>query len=170
MSGMTKALLLALLVFCLVAPVAFSQDEPLKLKGAVWVEPVDERRIIVAVDVDGKGNADHIFLYTASQLLRVRPQMRNVTANIEYVDGRLLRVTPTVDSPRSLEFMDNRQMHIGALDVSTTRFEQTIGLSHYVPTSAIALRELAGRHPLRECNGAAKRCFEVGGQFLPFPG
>ena len=58
--------------------------EHLTLVGRVFVEPVDARRILVAVTTRTDGASEHLFLYTASRRLTVSPRARNIQASVYY--------------------------------------------------------------------------------------
>lgn len=51
-----------------------ADKEHLTLVGRVFVEPVDARRILVAVSTRTDGASEHLFLYTAGRRLTVSPK------------------------------------------------------------------------------------------------
>ncbi len=162
---------LAVVVCCFAASSAKSQDDlRLQLEGMVCAEPIDDQRVIIAIDTNGKGNADHLFLYTASEPLRVSPSLRNVPARVEYRRGEFLLLTMHGLPYQPLKFLEYGNVRDEAAEGSAIRFDKTIGLSHYIPTVPMKIMDLASWKKVADCNAAPKACLEVAGQFVPFPG
>jgi hypothetical protein len=132
------------------------------------MEPVDARRIIVAVSVNGV--AEHFFLYTASVTFEVTPRLRNAEAIVDYDEGQRLRVTLTGPDKRSFEFAASPRLGTQVADGSTIGFYKTVGLLHYVAHPPVNARELDSVHTISNCESSPRTCTEVAGQSLPFAG
>jgi hypothetical protein len=139
----------------------------LELAGTVFLEPVDARRILVAVATQPGGAADEVFLYTAIRPLRDIPRLRDVSASLVYDADHGLRIVPTAPGGQVIEFV------VGAAPAGRTlgaiRFTLTAGLAHYraqPPLQASELRSLSHR---ADCDVTPRACIQVAGQFLPFP-
>jgi hypothetical protein len=153
------------------SPSAWSQSEaPLNLVGLVFVVPVDDRRMIVAVDTNKDGVSDHLFLYVASEKPITTLRLRSVYAKVEYHSGQRLLLTPSGGFSSVVEFLTNGAARSGTEDGSTIRFEKTIGLFHYVPTNPLTIKDLETPLKVGDCKMQPQSCWEVAGQFLPFPG
>src|SRR5206468_51562 len=82
---------------------ASADKEHLTLVGRVFVEPVDARRILVAVTTRTDGASEHLFLYTASRRLTASPRARSLQATVYYESTGGLRITPALGGGRALE-------------------------------------------------------------------
>jgi hypothetical protein len=139
----------------------------LELAGTVFLEPVDARRILVAVATQPGGAADEVFLYTAIRPLRDIPRLRDVSATLVYDEAHGLRIVPTAPGGQVIEFVVGAAH--AAQTLGTLRFSLTAGLAHYraqPPLQPADLRSLGHR---ADCDLAPRACIQVGGQFLPFP-
>ena len=145
------------------------EAERLTFTGRVFMEPVDTRRILIAVTTHPDGSAEHLFLYTASKPLRVTPRLRNVQAHVEYEQGRGLRLIPDRENPQAFVFIVSRDFQPEGPD-GAIRFEQTTGLSHYVADPPLRIEDLKALLKTGECGQSPQSCVAAGGQFLPFPG
>ncbi len=144
--------------------------EHLTLVGRVFVEPVDARRVLVAVTTRMDGVSQHLFLYTASQSLSVNPRMRDVQATVYYETTGGLRITPAASDAQTLEFVVSPAFDSRRTDGSVIGFKQTLALKHYVANPRLRLEDLNAVHKTRDCDLAPQTCVEVAGQFLPFAG
>jgi hypothetical protein len=140
--------------------------EHLTFVGRVFVEPVDTRRVLVAVTTRMDGSSEHLFLYTASTPLSVTPRFRNLLATVYYETGGGLRITPAANDAQTLEFV----VTAGFGTHGSIRFEQTLGLSHYVANPRLQFQDLQALNKTADCDHAPRACVQVAGQFLPFPG
>lgn len=154
-------------------PVVQSADsadvENLTLAGRVFVETIDDRRVLVAVSTRLDGSAEHLFLYTATKPLSVQPHSRNWQATVYYETGGGLRVLPAGSDAQTLEFIVSPRFESQAPEATIVRFKETLGLVHYVADPRVAIGDLEGLRKTN-CNIAPKACVEVGDRFLPFPG
>ena len=144
--------------------------EHLTLVGRVFVEPVDTRRVLVAVTTRMDGSSEHLFLYTASTPLSVTPRFRNLLAGVYYETGGGLRITPAANDAQTLEFVVTAGFETQGSGGSVIRFEQTLGLSHYVANPRLQIQDLQALNKTADCDHAPRACVQVAGQFLPFPG
>ena len=159
----------------LVFPSAWGTDaaetQHLTVVGRVFMEPVDARRILIAVATRADGTAEHIFMYTASERLRVEPHLRNWRGRVDYEAGHGLRLTPDDNRSQTIVFAVTKNFARDLADSYPIRLEQTRGLSHYVANPPFRIEDLeALRHIAGDCDQFPQRCVEVAGQFLPFPG
>jgi hypothetical protein len=145
-----------------------AEQGEIALEGYIFVEPIDSRRIVVAVDTNHDGVATHIFLYTSRSRLRITPRLRNVSAKVYYEEGKRLRVAPT--NYRLLEFIVTRNEQSVDRDSSAILFENTTGLADYIPATPIRITDLSAATDVVNCDAAPTRCLQVSGQWLPFPG
>jgi hypothetical protein len=145
--------------------------------GVVFVQAVDDRRILIAIDAQGAqgtqgpdGFVDHLFLYTASEPDDFRASAEPFLGHVEYrggflrvvgKDGRqplLFLVTPAGDKRISqLETRDER------------RFSHSIGLSHYTGWRGLRVTRLNALHASARCEGPPGACVEVDGIHIEFP-
>jgi hypothetical protein len=146
---------------------AMADDGHIHLVGSVFMEPVDARRIVVAVTVNG--SAEHFFLYTASTTLKVTPRLRNYGAIVDYDEGQRLRVTLTGGDTRSFEFAASPRLGMQVADGSIIGFYKTVALSHYVARPPVNAHDLDSLHS-SDCDRSPRTCTEVAGQSLPFGG
>jgi len=144
--------------------------EHLTLVGRVFVEPVDARRILVAVTTRTDGASEHLFLYTASRRLTVSPRARNIQASVYYETSVGLRITPALGDYQILEFVVGPDFESHRTDGSLLGFKETLGLVHYVANPRLQAVELEAIHKTGDCDQAPQACVAVAGQFLPFPG
>jgi hypothetical protein len=144
--------------------------EHLTLVGRVFVEPVDARRVLVAVSTRTDGAAEHLFLYTASRRLTASPRARNIEATVYYESSGGLRITPALGDYQILEFVVSPDFDSHRTDGSVLGFKETLGLTHYVASPRLRAVQLEAMHKTGDCDQAPQACVEVAGQFLPFPG
>ncbi|TLZ14681.1 MAG: hypothetical protein E6K30_14200 [Gammaproteobacteria bacterium] len=144
--------------------------EHLTLVGRVFVEPVDARRILVAVTTRTDGGSEHLFLYTASRRLTVSPRARNLQATVYYESTAGLRITPARGDYQILEFVVGPDFESHRTDGSLLGFKETLGLVHYVANPRLQAVELEAIHKTGDCDRAPQACVAVAGQLLPFPG
>ena len=144
--------------------------EHLTLLGRVFVEPVDARRVVVAVSTRLDGASEHLFLYTAATPLTVTPRMRDVEATVYYETTGGLRITPAVTDSQILEFVVSPAFDSRRSDGSVLGFRQTLALKHYVANPRLRTEDLNTVHETGNCDLTPESCVEVAGQFLPFPG
>ena len=144
--------------------------EHLTLVGRVFVEPVDARRILVAVSTRTDGASEHLFLYTAGRRLTLSPRARNIQASVYYETSVGLRITPALGDYQILEFVVGPDFDSHRTDGSVLGFKETLGLAHYVANPRLQAVELEAIHKTGDCDRAPQGCVEVAGQFLPFPG
>jgi len=142
--------------------------ERLTLAGRVFIETIDDRRVLVAISTRVDGSSEHFFLYTATKPLSVQPHSRNWQATIYYETGQGLRVIPAGSDAQTLEFVVSPRFESGS-EASTVRFKQTLGLLHYVANPRVSVGDLEALRKTN-CNIAPKACVEVADRFLPFPG
>lgn len=146
------------------------ETERLAFAGRAFMEPIDARRIVIAVATRPDGRAEHLFLYTASTPLRVAPRLRNWPCRVVYEVGRGLRLTPDDNSVQPFEFIVSSDFAAATTDEVTLRFEQTAGLAHYLANPPLGIEALKTLRITGDCDRAPQRCAEVEGQYLPFPG
>ena len=144
-------------------------SEHLTLAGRVFVETIDDRRILVAVSTRMDGSAEHLFLYTATKPLAVTPNSRNWQATVYYETGGGLRVIPMGSDAQTLEFVISPGFESQGSEATILRFKQTLGLVHYLANPRVSIGDLEGLQK-GNCNIAPKACVQVGDRFLPFPG
>lgn len=142
--------------------------EHLTFVGRVFIEPIDARRVIVAVSTRLDGASEHLFLYTASTPLTVTPRMRNVVATVYYDTTGGLRVTPATGDSKILEFIVSPAFDSRRPDDSVISFRQTLALKHYVANPRLQSADLNTVHETGDCDRSPEACVEVAGQFLPF--
>ncbi|TLZ24791.1 MAG: hypothetical protein E6K29_16535 [Gammaproteobacteria bacterium] len=147
-----------------------ADKEHLTLIGGVFVEPVDARRILVAVTTRTDGASEHLFLYTASRRLTVSPRARNLQATVYYESTGGLRITPALGDYQILEFVVGPDFESHRTDGSLLGFKETLGLVHYVANPRLQAVELEAIHKTGDCDRAPQTCVAVAGQLLPFPG
>lgn len=143
--------------------------ERLTLAGRVFIETIDDRRVLVAISTRVDGSSEHLFLYTATKPLSVRPNSRNWQATVYYETGGGLRVMPAGGDAQALEFVVSSRFESPGSEAAIVRFKQTLGLVHYVANPRVPIGDLEGLRKTN-CNIAPKACVEVGDRFLPFPG
>jgi hypothetical protein len=146
------------------------QAEHLTLTGRVFMEPIDARRILIAVATLTDGSAEHVFMYTARVPLRIGPRFRNWPARIDYEAGHGLRLTPDDKRIQAFVFAVTGDFAREVSDTFPDRFDQTTGLSHYLANPPLRIEDLKALHITGDCNRYPESCVEVGGQRLPFPG
>jgi hypothetical protein len=146
--------------------VAARDEEVLSLRGLIVVDMVDTQRIIVAVDSNRDGTVEHLFLYTASERLRVTPRM-TTPGEAQYREGDFLLVKPA-GGMRSLHFSAREESEVHS-DNDVIRFDRTAGLSQYIPIAPISIKDLASKRVTADCASSPASCVEVAGQLLPFP-
>src|SRR5204862_305937 len=100
------------------------------LIGRVFVEPVDARRILVAVTTRTDGASEHLFLYTASRRLTVSPRARNLQATVYYESTGGLRISPALGDYQILEFVVGPDFESHRTDGSLRGFTETLGPGH----------------------------------------
>jgi hypothetical protein len=144
--------------------------EHLTLFGRVFVEPVDARRVLVAVTTRTDGASEHLFLYTARERLTASPRARNIQASVYYETSGGLRITPALGDYQILEFVVSPAFDSHRTDGSVLGFRETLGLAHYVAKPRLQAVELEAMHKTGDCDRAPQACVEVAGQLLPFPG
>jgi hypothetical protein len=142
--------------------------ERLTLAGRVFIETIDDRRVLVAISTRVDGSSEHFFLYTATKPLSVQPRSRNWQATVYYETGAGLRVIPVGSDAQTFEFVVSPRFESGS-EATTLRFTQTLGLAHYVANPRVSIGDLEALKKTN-CNIAPKACVEVGDRFLPFPG
>jgi hypothetical protein len=153
-----------------VVPGADSADsEHLTLAGRVFVETIDDRRVLVAISTRMDGSSEHLFLYTATKPLSVKPHSRNWQATAYYETRGGLRVTPAGSDAQTLEFIVSASFESQGSGATIVRFKQTLGLVHYVANPRVPIGDLEGLQK-GNCNISPKACVQVGDRFLPFPG
>jgi hypothetical protein len=140
------------------------------LVGRVFVEPIDSRRVVVAVTTRLDDAFEHVFLYTAGMPLTVPPRMRHVEATVYYETTGGLRITPAVTDSQILEFVVSAAFDSRRSDGSVLGFRQTLALKHYVANPRLRTEDLNTVHETGNCDLTPESCVEVAGQFLPFPG
>lgn len=143
--------------------------ENLTLAGRVFIETIDDRRVLVAVSTRVDGSSEHFFLYTATKPLTVQPHSRNWQATVYYETGGGLRVMPAGSDAQALEFVVSPRFESHGSEATTVHFKQTLGLVHYVANPRVPTGDLEALRKTN-CNIAPKACVEVGDRFLPFPG
>ena len=144
--------------------------EHLTFAGRVFVEPVDARRVLVAVTTRVDGSSEHLFLYTASKPLSVAPRFRDWPATVYYDSEGGLRITPAASDAQTLEFAVSPSFETPGSDASIIRFRQSLGLVHYVANPRLQIQDLNALQKIQDCDSAPRACVEVSGRFLPFPG
>ena len=153
------------------APGLDSADtERLTLAGRVFVETVDDRRVLVAVSTHMDGSSEHLFLYTATKPLAVKPHSRNWQATAYYETGGGLRLTPNGSDAQTLEFVVSPGFESQGSEATIVRFTETLGLTHYLANPRFPLGDLEALRKIIDCNINARACVEVADRFLPFPG
>ncbi len=143
--------------------------ERLTLTGRVLVEPVDARRVLVAIATRMDGSAEHLFLYTASKPLLAPPHPGDFLGTIYYETAGGLRIIPAAGG-QTLEFVVGKAFAGQGAGGVVVRFTDTLGLSHYLANPRLHLESLKTLHRAADCNTDPKACVDVAGQFLPFPG
>jgi hypothetical protein len=116
------------------------------------------------------GSSEHLFLYTASAPLSMTPRFRNLLATVYYETSGGLRIIPAANDAQTLEFVVTAGFATKGSAGSVIRFEQTLGLSHYVANPRLQSQDLQALNKTADCDHAPRACVEVAGQFLPFPG
>lgn len=156
-------------VVCLVLAIASARadQEILSLHARIVVDVVDAKRIIVAVDSNQDGSVEHLFLYTASERLRVTPRM---TANgeVQFREGDFLLVKPA-GGMKTLRFSARQEFVATNSDDAVLRFDRTAGLSKYTPVVPLSIKDLESKRVTADCASSPASCVEVAGQLLPFP-
>jgi len=142
--------------------------------GIVYVQTVDDRRILIAIDAQGAqkpdGLVDELFLYTASEPHGFSSKADPFAGHIEYGQG-VLRVIGK-DGREPLLFLVRPaavESSIRLDNGTERRFEHSIGLSHYSGLQAVRLEPLKALHPSSQCDGPVGSCVEVDGFRIGFP-
>jgi hypothetical protein len=147
-------------------PALPDQNESLDVDGNIYVWTIDSRHIIVAVDHDKRGSADHVFLYTASERLRVSLKVSSWRGRISYRSGTSLLVVLR-NQPQALEFILDRDFKSDRTG-QTIRFSNTTDLLHYRPVTPMQIKDLTAGSHTGDCDVSPRACFKVAGEFLPF--
>jgi hypothetical protein len=145
------------------------ETERITFAGRVFMEPIDTRRIVIAVATRSDGSAEHLFFYTATRPLRVTPRLRNWQGRIVYEAGRGLRLTPDDNSIQPIEFIVSSDFAAATPGEVPLRFEHTAGLSHYLANPPLRIEALKALQITGDCDRSPQHCVSVGGQYLPFP-
>jgi hypothetical protein len=168
------SLVAALAAVCLGHQALWAGDEVdaqrLTLTGRVLVEPVDARRVLVAIATRMDGSAEHLFLYTASKPLLAPPHPGDFLGTIYYETAGGLRIIPAAGDRQTLEFVVGKAFAAQGAGGAVMRFTDTLGLAHYLADPRLHLESLKTLHRAADCNREPKACVDVAGQFLPFPG
>jgi hypothetical protein len=142
--------------------------------GIVYIQAVDDRRILIAIDEQGAqkpdGLVDELFLYTASEPHGFSSSTNPFVGHIEYGQG-VLRVIGK-DGSEPLLFLVKPaalERSIRIDNGTERRFEHSIGLSHYSGLQAVRLERLKALHPSAKCDGPVGSCVEVDGFRIVFP-
>jgi hypothetical protein len=112
-----------------------SAGDQLSLDGYVVVKAVDDERVIVAIDTSNEGRAadgivDHVFLFTASESIRLPDLSNPHRGHLEFSGNMLVEVQDT--GSRILEFVvPNESSPVPTRRSGAIRFDKAIGLSHY---------------------------------------
>jgi hypothetical protein len=169
MSVKSTALVMLLACACLVG--CSSQDEDaagsvLSLDGTALMFPVDERRVVVAMDSSNDGKVDHLFLYTGSGPVDLGTHGGRFDAHLEFMDGALAVVEK--DSGARLEFTvgDNPGFDPGADSVE--RFPGAVGLSH-TQGKKLTLDGLMSIREAESPDHPPGSCFDADGVEILFP-
>jgi hypothetical protein len=142
--------------------------------GVVFVQAVDDRRVLIAIDAQGAqqpdGLVDHLFLYTASEPYDFRMRAEPFPGHVEYRGG-FLRVVGK-DGRQPLLFLvmsagDKRMSQLETRD--ERRFSHSIGLSHYTGWRGLRVTRLNALHASAQCDGPPGACVEVDGIHIEFP-
>lgn len=142
--------------------------EHLTLVGVVFVEPIDARRVVVAVSTRMDGASEHLFLYTAAVPLTVTLRMRNVDASVYYDSTGGLRITPAYQDSQMIELVVSPAFGSRRPEGSVISLRQTLALRHYVASPRLQIKDLNTVHETGNCDLAPEACVQVAGQFLPF--
>lgn len=141
--------------------------------GVVFVKAVDDRRILVAIDIDGvetpDGLVDHLFLYTASEPYAFRAAGDPFAGHVEYGQG-MLRVVGK-DGRRSLVFLvrNSSDKNMTPFHEGERKFDHSIGLSHYSGWHGLRMARLSALRPSNKCESSRDACFEVDEIRIEFP-
>jgi len=147
--------------------VAAGDQEVLFLKGRIVIDVVDAKRVIVAVDSNQDGTVEHLFLYTASERLRVTPRMA-ASGEVQYLEGDFLLVKPA-GGLKNLRFSAREESGPTDSDDAVIPFDRTAGLSQYIPVAPLSIKDLESTRVTGDCARSPASCVEVAGQLLPFP-
>lgn len=168
-------------ILTLASPAAAPEDSPsLHLGGYIFMEPIGTRRVLVAIASQPRGVIEHIFLYTAAKdftasqnyrgagRIQITPRVRNVEGTLDYQRGKELEIILTGTGGNTFQFTESFSPSAPTADRATVRFNDTVGLNHYVASPPLKWSELEEVHAITDCDDAPKVCIEVGGQNLPF--
>jgi hypothetical protein len=158
-----------------------SQDrcatDPVRLcttDGIIYVQAVDDRRILIAIDAQGAqkpdGLVDDLFLYTAREPHGFSSRTGPFAGHVEYSQG-VLRVVGK-DGSEPLLFLVRPaalESKIRINNGTERRFEHSIGLSHYTGLQPLRLERLKALHASAQCDGPVGSCVEVDGFRIGFP-
>ncbi|MGC1458178.1 MAG: hypothetical protein WA825_07870 [Steroidobacteraceae bacterium] len=150
------------------APASSGEPERLHLTGYVFITPVDERRLLIAVSVAPGQSVEHLFLYTAGKTPRVPMvtlNLRNVRATVEFEGGRVLKIMPTSPRAQTIQFTGGPAL----TNSMVINFEWNAGAVHYIATPPLSIRELESVRVVGDCNLRPAACVDAAGQLLPFP-
>jgi hypothetical protein len=152
-----------------VAVAGAGDQKVLSLRGLMIVDAVDAQRIFVAVDSDLDGRFERLFLYSASERLRIAPRMVNVPGELEYREGGFL-LLKLAGGAKTLRFTASPESGVEDSDAAVIRFDRTAGLSQYIPATPLSSEDLESTRVIADCGSTPANCIEVAGQLLPFPG
>jgi hypothetical protein len=142
--------------------------------GNVSVQVIDDRRVLVAIDVQDGGKpdgfVDQLFLYTASEPNGFQTKAEAFSGHVEY-SGDALRVIGK-DGRQALLFVvpsaagdEVSRSHKG----TERRFDRSIGLSRYTGWHGLRVARLSALHASASCDGPPGACVEVDGIHIQFP-
>ena len=138
----------------------------LSLDGTALMFPVDERRVIVAMDSSENGKVDHLFLYTGSDPVDLGTHGGRFAAHMEFKDGALAVVEK--DSGARLEFTVGDNPGFETAADSAERFPGAIGLSH-TEGKKLTLDGLMSIQEAESSDHAPGSCYEADGVEIQFP-
>jgi hypothetical protein len=142
--------------------------------GAVVVQAVDDRRILVAIDTHGDqqpdGLVDQLFLYTASEPFEFRTGAQPFSGHIEYTGGVLRVIGKDGRQPLLFVVQPAASESLAQFDTRSARlFDRSIGLSHYTGWHGLRVARLNSLRPSARCDGSPGACVEVDGIHIEFP-
>jgi len=142
--------------------------ESLSRDGNVVIKMVDDRRVLIAVDTTNEGRPedgqiDHLFLFTASESIQLPSNVNSGRGHLEFTGSTLL---VQQRAGAHLLFAVQSTTETSGPTPGATRFERSIGLSHYRGWWGFALRDL---EQIRQSTSCPNACYEAAGHALRFP-
>jgi hypothetical protein len=152
------------------------QSQVCSADGIVTVQAIDDRRVLVAIDIqDGRkpdGFVDELFLYTAAEPNAFETNTAPFSGHVEYSRSQAALRVVGKDGRQPLLFVV-RQIgsdSVRRFDAGTERrFDRSIGLARYIGWHGLRIVRLNSLRASASCDGPPGACVEVDGIRIRFP-